>query len=174
MSPENPQGLLPTVPLPKMCIKHLFWNCDHWHRRLLALAVARSTPQRCSWLTHYREMMKGQGMQTPYDEISSRLSHVMNLSLQPWTPGQVAGSVVCLYQKGLFKIATAGAYLQSVAIVPDHQFSDLPFLEFCWSFLSPCLVLPLAYLIIYPLLARYCHQITCYQRSLRPSFDTCL
>lgn len=51
--------------------------------------------------------------------------------------GTQAGSRICgvLIPKGLFKIATAGAYLQSVAIVPDHQFSDLPFLEFCWSFI---------------------------------------
>lgn len=69
-------------------------------------------------------------MMIPDDEISSRLSSVISLNMQSWVHRQVA-SRLCgvLMPRGLFKIATAVAHLQSVSIGPDHKFSDFPFLE---------------------------------------------
>lgn len=142
--PENSQALLPIFPILKMCIKYLFWNCHHWHRRLLALAVARSTPQRCSWLTHHKEIMQGQGMQIPDDEISSRLSHIMNLCLQSWAPRQAAGSVVGLYKRCVQDSHIMGTSSERGCCLR----SSVQWFSFSWILL-----------IIYPRVAWYYHQI---------------
>lgn len=67
-------------------------------------------------------------MQTPEN------SHIIRLSLGTWASRQEAGLVMCSYPKVYSRQTQQATYLQSVAIIQQLQFSNVPFPEFCYSF----------------------------------------